>query len=107
MPNKNSNRTPERAETTLHALFWQNKKAESQLSYIKEMLTMLPAYEQNELMWSEMPLDRRKAGRSCSNCRKEKPQAASCNSFCIEYTSAYKAGRAFFWHTNLEATINL
>lgn len=98
MPNKNSNRTPERAETTLHALFWQNKKAESQLSYIKEMLTMLSAYEQNELMWSEMPLDRRKAGRSCSNRRKEKPQAASCNSFCIEYTAVYKEGSFLLAH---------
>lgn len=63
MPNKNSNRTPERAEKTLHALFRQNKKSESQLSYIEELLTMLSAYGQNELMWSEMPLDRRKAGR--------------------------------------------
>ena len=43
MPNKNSNRTPERAEKTLHALFWKNKKSESQLSYTEEMLTMLSA----------------------------------------------------------------
>lgn len=57
---------------------------------ISKMLNVLPAYEWNQLMWWGMPSDRRNPDRKESVvCWKEKSQAASCKSICIECMLVY------------------
>lgn len=46
-------------------------------------------------------------GRSCINCRKEKPQVASCNSFCTESRSAHVEWSFLPAEKQVAVTINL